>query len=102
MNSENVTKSDLVDRIADQTGLTKLETKAVVEGFLQGIKDAMSEKKRIEIRGFGVFTVKSRKARVARNPRTGDKVELEGRFAPSFRPSGEFINEVDSRIKKNE
>lgn len=97
---DNVTKAELVDKIAEQTGLTKLEVKAVVEGFLNGIKDAMSDRRRIEIRGFGVFNVKSRKARIARNPRTGDSVELEGRYAPSFKASFEFIEEVDRRIKE--
>ncbi|MBL7997503.1 MAG: integration host factor subunit beta [Candidatus Kapabacteria bacterium] len=97
--SDNVTKAELVEAVAEQTGLTKLEVKAVVEGFLNGIKDAMAERRRIELRGFGVFSVKSRKARIARNPRTGQTVELEGRFAPVFKASGDFIMEVDDHIK---
>lgn len=97
--SDNVTKAELVDKIAEQTGLTKLEVKAVVEGFINGIKDAMSDRRRIEIRGFGVYTVKSRKARIARNPRTGQTVELAGRYAPVFKASNDFIEEVDARIK---
>lgn len=98
--SDNVTKAELVDIVAEQTGLTKLEVKAVVEGFLNGIKEAMSDKRRIEIRGFGVFNIKSRKARIARNPRTGETVELEGRFAPVFKASNDFIVEVDANIKQ--
>lgn len=97
--TNNVTKAELVDNIAEQTGLTKLEVKAVVEGFLNGIKKSMSDKRRIEIRGFGVFSVKSRKARIARNPRTGETVELDGRFAPVFKASNEFVAEVDLKIK---
>ncbi|MCS6999362.1 MAG: HU family DNA-binding protein [Bacteroidota bacterium] len=96
----NVTKAELVDYIASKTGLTKLEVKAVVEGFLDGIKQAMFQGRRIEIRGFGVFSVKARRARMARNPRTGEQVPLGERYIPAFRPSDEFISEVDSTIKE--
>ncbi len=97
--SDNVTKAELVDKISEQTGLTKLEVKAVVEGLINGILASMSERRRIEIRGFGVFSVKSRKPRIARNPRTGDSVELKARFAPVFKASNDFIAEVDANIK---
>ncbi|MFM2134393.1 MAG: HU family DNA-binding protein [Candidatus Kapaibacterium sp.] len=97
--SDNVTKAELVDRISEETGLTKLEVKTVVEGFINGILSSMSERRRIEIRGFGVFSVKSRKPRMARNPRTGDSVELKARYAPVFKASNDFIAEVDAKIK---
>lgn len=97
--ANNVTKAELVDYIAAKTGLTKLEVKAVVEGFLDGVKNAMVHGRRIEIRGFGVFSIKERRARMARNPRTGEQVPLGERFIPAFRPSDEFIAEVDSAIK---
>lgn len=97
--SDNVTKAEIVDKIAEQTGLTKLEVKTVVESFLEGILNSMSERRRIEIRGFGVFSVKSRKPRMARNPRTGDSVELKARYAPVFKASNDFIAEVDANIK---
>ncbi len=93
----NITKSDIVDKIAERTGLTKLETKAVVDGFLLSIVDALAEGKRIELRGFGVFSVKSRKPRMARNPRTGDPVPLEERYVPTFRVSSEFQDRVHQR-----
>ena len=54
-----MTKADIVESIASQTGLTKVETKAVVEGVFTSIKDALAEGQRIELRGFGVFTVKT-------------------------------------------
>jgi DNA-binding protein HU-beta len=93
----NVTKADIVDKIATETGLTKLETKAVVDGFLLSIVDALAEGKRIELRGFGVFSVKSRKPRMARNPRTGDPVPLEERFIPTFKVSSEFQDKVHEK-----
>ncbi|MFM8439501.1 MAG: HU family DNA-binding protein, partial [Candidatus Kapaibacterium sp.] len=96
--SDNVTKAELVDKIAEQTGLTKLEVKTVVESFIDGILTSMSERRRIEIRGFGVFSVKSRKPRMARNPRTGDSVELKARYAPVFKASNDCVAEVDANI----
>lgn len=94
----NVTKADIVDKIANETGLTKLETKAVVDGLLVSIIEALSEGKRIELRGFGVFSVRSRKPRMARNPRTGDPVPLEEKFIPSFKVSSEFQDKVHERL----
>lgn len=95
----NVTKADIVDKIANETGLTKLETKAVVDGFLYSIINALAEGKRIELRGFGVFSVKSRKPRMARNPRTGDPVPLEERFIPTFKVSSEFQEKVHEKLR---
>lgn len=95
----NITKSDLVDFVATKTGLTKLEVKAVIESFLDGIKNAMMLGRRIEIRGFGVFSVKARQARLARNPRTGEQVPLSERYLPMFKPSDEFAADVDTAIK---
>ena len=95
----NVTKADIVDKIASETGLTKLETKAVVDGFLLSIIDSLSNGHRIELRGFGVFSVKSRKPRMARNPRTGDPVPLEERFIPAFKVSSEFQEKVHEKLR---
>jgi len=95
----NVTKADIVDKIANETGLTKLETKAVVDGLLLSIIESLADGKRIELRGFGVFSVKSRKPRMARNPRTGDPVPLEERFIPTFKVSSEFQEKVHERLR---
>ncbi|HQT92201.1 MAG TPA: HU family DNA-binding protein, partial [Candidatus Kryptobacter bacterium] len=67
----SVTKADIVEEIALQTGLTKIETQAVVEGFLASVRNALAEGKAIEIRGFGSFKIRKRKGRMARNPKTG-------------------------------
>jgi DNA-binding protein HU-beta/integration host factor subunit beta len=86
----NVTKKDIVDAIADRTGLTQVDTKAIVECFLEAISKSLREGKNIEIRGFGRFKVKEKKARVARNPRTGDMVQIEAGFKPIFEASKEL------------
>ena len=96
-----MTKADIVEKIAGQTGLTKVETKAVVEGVFTSIKDALAAGDRIELRGFGVFTVKSRKSRLARNPRTGAPVAPDKRYVPASKTSPEFQERVDADMKKS-
>ena len=87
-----MTKADLVQRVADTIGpgVTKRDCAVVVDAFLNSIKDAMAEHQNIEIRGFGTFKVRERKSRLARNPRTGDPVEVAARPVPVFKPSKEL------------
>ncbi|MCD6501685.1 integration host factor subunit beta [bacterium] len=85
-----MTKADLVERVADMTGFTKTETAVICEGLLQAIKDVMAEGSNIEIRRFGTFKLKSRKPRIARNPRTGEPVPIKERVIPVFKPSKAF------------
>jgi len=85
-----MTKADLVERVADKTGLTRTDVMVVVENFLEQIKKSLEEGQNIEIRGFGTFKVKARKARKARNPRTGEEVPVPDRKVPVFKPSNEF------------
>lgn len=90
-----MTKADIVDRIAKGTGLTKIETKAVVEGFMTTVQQAMKEGDRIELRGFGVFEVDRRAPRTGRNPQTNEPVPIDERYEPVFRPSDQFRDAVD-------
>ncbi len=95
-----MTKADIVDVIASATGLTKVETEAVVDGFIQTVINAMKEGKNIEIRGFGSFKVKKRKGRIARNPRTGQQVMVDEHYVPIFKVSKELKHVVDENLKK--
>jgi DNA-binding protein HU-beta len=95
-----VTKADIVDIIASATGLTKVETEAVVDGFITTVIGAMRDGKNIEIRGFGSFKVKKRKSRVARNPRTGAQVTVDEHFVPTFKVSKEMKQIVNENLKK--
>jgi DNA-binding protein HU-beta len=99
VDSKNITKADIVEIIANNIGLTKVETKAVVEGFIDTIIDTIAEGKRIELRGFGVFKHKPRKPRMARNPKTGEEVKLDKRYVPVFKVSPEFFSRVNDSIK---
>ena len=84
-----MTKADLVERAADAIGpaVTKKNCGLVVDAFLDAVKDALERGEGIEIRGFGTFKVRRRKRRTARNPRTGEPVEVPARAAPVFQPS---------------
>jgi nucleoid DNA-binding protein len=92
-----MTRADIANKIANATGLSKVETETVVEGFILCVIDALKEQESIEIRGFGTFKV------IARNPKTGAKVELGRRFVPMFKVSKEFKKAVnDSLLEKYE
>lgn len=85
-----MTKADLVEKVASKTGLSKSDIAVVVDAFLDSVKHALEGGNNIEIRGFGTFKVKERKARKARNPRTGEEVPVANRMVPVFKPSNEF------------
>lgn len=94
-----MTKADLVDRVSDGTGLTKIETEAVIEGLFTSILDYMKNGKGIEIRGFGTFKVKKKAARFARNPKSGEKVFVPEHFVPVFKFSKDFKSLVNDGVK---
>ena len=96
-----MTKADNVDTIATATGLTKVETEAVVDGFISTVINALKEGKNIEIRGFGSYKVKKRKGRMARNPRTGEQVMVDEHWVPLFKVSKEVKVLVNDNMKKS-
>ncbi len=95
-----MTKADIVDVIASGTGLTKVETEAVVDGFIQTVIASLRDGKNIEIRGFGSFKVKKRKGRMARNPRTGAQVPVQDHYVPIFKVSKELKSVVNENLMK--
>ena len=90
----NVTKQSLIQDIAKSTGLARNDIKVVVEQFLDLVGERLIDGNTIEIRGFGTFACKPRKARPARNPRTGETVLIEERLVPTFK----FSNDIKDRI----
>jgi DNA-binding protein HU-beta len=95
-----MTKADIVNRVANATGVTKLETEILVDGFFKTMTDALASGDHIEIRGFGTFRIKKRAARMARNPRTGEAVPLAEHFVPTFKASRELRQIIDERQKQ--
>jgi nucleoid DNA-binding protein len=97
-----VTKAQIVDRIAAATGLTKLETEAVVDGFMLTVVEAVEAGELVELRGFGTFRARLREARTARNPKTDAPVEVPRQFVPVFKPAAEFrraVNEARQAVE---
>jgi DNA-binding protein HU-beta/integration host factor subunit beta len=81
-----MTKKDIVKRIAEHTALTQVQTKEVVQKAFDAIIDSIVTEGRIELRNFGVFEVKVRRPRKARNPRTGQPVEVPAKTVVVFKP----------------
>ena len=90
-----MTKADIVGLIAHGTGLTKTDTSAVVDGFIDAVIEALEQGEHIEIRGFGTFRVVDRAPRTGRNPRTGSEVKIASRRAPVFKASRELRARVE-------
>jgi nucleoid DNA-binding protein len=89
-----VTKKEIVKQISDEIGLTQLKTKEIVQKTFNAIVETLLRERRIELRNFGVFEVKRRKARKARNPRTGERVEVEPKNVVTFKPGKEMEEKV--------
>jgi nucleoid DNA-binding protein len=89
-----VTKKEIVKQISERIGLTQLKTKEIVQQTFDAIVDTLIEMGRIELRNFGVFEVKMRKARKARNPRTGERVDVEPKKVVTFKPGKEMEEKV--------
>lgn len=93
-----MTKKEIVKEISEKIGLTQLKTKEIVQRTFDAIVETLVEEKRIELRNFGVFEVKKRAARKARNPRTGDKVFVPEKFVVTFKPG----KEMEERVRELE
>jgi len=93
-----VTKKEIVRTISEEIGLTQLQTKEIVQKTFDAIVKALVAERRIELRNFGVFEVKRRAPRKARNPRTGDKVFVPEKFVVTFKPG----KEMEERVKELE
>jgi integration host factor subunit beta len=89
-----VTKKEIVKTISEEIGMTQLKTKEIVQKTLNAIVSTLVEDHRIELRNFGVFEVKRRAARKARNPRTGEKVFVPEKFVVTFKPGKEMEEKV--------
>ncbi|HXT61120.1 MAG TPA: HU family DNA-binding protein [Pirellulales bacterium] len=93
-----MTKKEIVKTISEEIGLTQLKTKEIVQKTFDAIVETLVEEKRIELRNFGVFEVKKRAARKARNPRTGDKVFVPEKYVVTFKPG----KEMEERVRELE
>jgi integration host factor subunit beta len=91
-----VTKKDIVKTIAEQIELPQLRTKELVQKTFDALIDALVREGRIELRNFGVFQIKRRDARMARNPRTGERVPVQAKRVVTFKPG----KEMEARVRQ--
>lgn len=91
-----MTKKDIVRTIADQLELPQLRTKELVQKTFDALIDTLVRDGRIELRNFGVFQIKRREARVARNPRTGERVPVQAKSVVTFKPG----KEMEARVRE--
>ncbi len=96
-----MTKKEIVKTISEEIGLTQQTTKEIVQKTFDAIIDALVSDRRIELRNFGVFEVKKRAARNARNPKTGDKVHVPEKFVVTFKPGKNMEERVNTTGKEN-
>lgn len=89
-----MTKKEIVKTISEECGLTQLKTKEIVQKTFEAIIDTLVSETRIELRNFGVFEVKKRAARKARNPRSGERVDVPEKFVVTFKPGKEMEERV--------
>lgn len=97
-----VTKSELIERIAQrQTQLAYKDVELAVKSILEHMAQTLATGERIEIRGFGSFSLHHRPARVGRNPKTGEPVSLPGKHVPHFKPGKQLRDRVDGAADRN-
>lgn len=96
--AHDVTKKEIVKAISEEIGLTQLKTKEIVQKTFDAIVETLVTDRRIELRNFGVFEVKKRAARKARNPRTGEAVDVAEKYVVTFKPG----KEMEERVRELE
>ncbi len=95
-----MTKADIVDVISKGTGLTKVETAAVIDGFIATVSYALQNGERVELRGFGSFCLRERQEKHVPNPKTGKMMVIPHRIVPDFKPSPQLKAAVSARMQE--
>ena len=94
-----MTKSELIERITERhPDLSGKDIELAVKTILDTMSQALSQGDRIEIRGFGSFSLHFRTPRVGRNPKTGESVSLKGKYVPHFKPGKELREQVNHNV----
>ena len=95
-------KQDIVHHVIERTGLPRTKAEAAVDTVFEGLKEALSAGERIELRGFGVFSVRARKTGIGRNPRTGTEVSITPGKAVRFKPGKELARAGNGRFRERQ
>ena len=90
-------KTELVEKVAETTGLPKTQAEAAINAFVSTITDALKEGDKINLKGFGTFEVRAREARTGRNPRTGETMTIAASKVPAFKASSTLKDVVNGK-----
>lgn len=94
-----MTKADIVARIAEETGLERVEVLKTVEAFMNNVKGSLSNGQNVYLRGFGSFIVKERAEKTGRNISKNESIIIPAHNVPAFKPAKTFVEEVKSSVK---
>ncbi len=88
-----MTKAELIEKLSEKTGLSKVQAEVAVNTTVVSIQEALSKGDKVELRGFGSFRVRQRRARMGRNPKTGSSVDVPAKKVPYFK-AGKELQEI--------
>ena len=95
-----MTKAEIINRIAKETGIDRTTVRVIVEAFINDLKDTMTQGENIYLRGFGTFKVKKKAKKIARNISKNTSIVIPEHYAPAFKPSKSFIKAVADNVKQ--
>ena len=95
-----MTKADIINDIAEKTGIEKLVVQASVEAFMKSVKNSMEKGENVYLRGFGSFIVKKRAEKTGRNISKNTTIIIPAHYIPAFKPAKTFAEEVKKNVKK--
>ena len=90
-------KNELLEKVSQASGLTKKESEAAINAFLETLTDVLKAGDKISLKGFGTIEVRTRDARTGRNPRTGETMEIPASKVPAFKASSSLKNIVNGK-----
>lgn len=96
-----MTKADIVNEIAKNTGIEKMTVLKTIEAFMDSVKESLVDGNNVYLRGFGSFIIKKRAEKTARDISKNLTIIIPEHFVPSFKPAKTFVSEVKDRVKKN-
>ncbi len=95
-----MTKADIINDIAEKTGIEKLVVQASVEAFMKSVRNSMEKGENVYLRGFGSFIVKKRAEKTGRNISKNTTIIIPAHYIPAFKPAKTFTDEVKKNVKK--
>jgi DNA-binding protein HU-beta len=95
-------KADLVSRIAEKTGVPKVDVLMTLEHFFSEVKDSLANKENVYIRGFGSFIAKKRAKKIGRNIKQNKAIVIPAHYIPAFKPAKAFVNKVKDQVAVEE